>query len=115
MNMINNQWQCKWFWYSFIFASQLIDDGFFCIVYDLYRDAGVPSDVEAAQGAAELPHDPRHDAPGEHAGAGRGVLALGVQPRHHARAVAHDVAIGQTGDEICSVNNIIQLYFSQFT
>ena len=75
-------------------------DRFICIVYDLYRDAGVPSNVEAAQGAAELPHDPRHDAPGEHAGAGRGVLALRVQPRHHARAVAHDVAIGQTGDEI---------------
>ena len=78
------------------------DDRFICIVYcvcDLYCDAGVPGNVEAAQGAAQLAHDPRHDAPGEHAGAGRGVLALGVQPRHHARAVAHDVAVGQTGKE----------------
>ena len=61
----------------------------------LYLDSRVPGNVQAPEAPCHHADHLGHDPPGEHAGAGRGVLTLGVEAGHHSRAVVHHVAVTQ--------------------
>ena len=69
----------------------------------LYLNSRVPGYVQAPEPPRHHADHPGHDPPGEHAGASRGVLTLGVKAGHHPRAVTHHVTVAQAENNYSAI------------